>query len=167
MSILIKNVRVMQTEAPFDVKENMDVFVDDGIIKMVGANLAPNADKVIDGRGKTLIPGNVCSHHHYYSGLSRGMLISAGPQTDFIQVLKEWWFAKVCNIFDIDKVEYRTNGKKVMVRYKIDDSHYIKSEATCHKTDTFNLITGLKLAVARLAVKEAEYNVKTTIEEIG
>ncbi|MDY4068252.1 amidohydrolase family protein, partial [Bullifex sp.] len=92
MSILIKNVRVMQTEAPFDVKENMDVFVDDGIIKMVGANLAPNADKVIDGRGKTLIPGNVCSHHHYYSGLSRGMLISAGPQTDFIQVLKEWWW---------------------------------------------------------------------------
>lgn len=84
-----------------------------------------------------------------------------------IHYCSECWFAKVCNIFDIDKVEYRTNGKKVMVRYKIDDSHYIKSEATCHKTDTFNLITGLKLAVARLAVKEAEYNVKTTIEEIG
>ena len=89
MAILIKNVRIMQTEAPFEVKENMDVLIDNGIIKQVGANLSAVADKVIDGTNKTLIPGNVCSHHHYYSGLSRGMLISAGPQTDIIQVLKE------------------------------------------------------------------------------
>ncbi|MDY3849874.1 MAG: putative aminohydrolase SsnA [Bullifex sp.] len=92
MSILIKNVRIMQTEPPFDVKENMDVLIEDGRIKAVGAGLPQRADKVIDATGKTLIPGNVCSHHHYYSGLSRGMLISAGPQTDFIQVLKEWWW---------------------------------------------------------------------------
>ena len=92
MSILIKNVRIMQTEPPFDVKENMDVLIDDGSIKAVGANLPQKADRVIDAKGKTLIPGNVCSHHHYYSGLSRGMLISPGPQTDFIQVLKEWWW---------------------------------------------------------------------------
>ena len=92
MAILIKNVRIMQTEAPFEVKENMDVLLDNGIIKQVGAGLNAVADKVIDGTNKTLIPGNVCSHHHYYSGLSRGMLISAGPQTDFIQVLKEWWW---------------------------------------------------------------------------
>lgn len=92
MSILIRNVRIMQTEPPFDVKENMDVLIEDGRIKAVGAGLPQSADKVIDATGKTLIPGNVCSHHHYYSGLSRGMLISAGPQTDFIQVLKEWWW---------------------------------------------------------------------------
>ena len=92
MTILNMNVRIMQTEAPFEVKENMDVLIDNGIIKQVGAGLNAVADKVIDGTNKTLIPGNVCSHHHYYSGLSRGMLISAGPQTDFIQVLKEWWW---------------------------------------------------------------------------
>jgi cytosine/adenosine deaminase-related metal-dependent hydrolase len=34
----------------------------------------------------------VCAHHHFYSGLSRGMLVKAGPQNDFIQVLKEWWW---------------------------------------------------------------------------
>ena len=32
MAILIKNVRIMQTEAPFEVKENMDVLIDNGII---------------------------------------------------------------------------------------------------------------------------------------
>lgn len=92
MSILIKNCRIMQTRPPFDVKEGMDVLIEGNKISKIGANLTDFADKVIDGTYKTLIPGNVCSHHHYYSGLSRGMLISAGPQTDFIQVLKEWWW---------------------------------------------------------------------------
>ena len=90
--LLIKNVRIMQTEPPFEVKESMDVVVDGSFITRIGKNLDVEAKETIDGSGKTLIPGNVCAHHHYYSGLSRGMLISAGPQTDFIQVLKEWWW---------------------------------------------------------------------------
>lgn len=94
MITAIKNVRIMQTEAPFSVEEGMDVVIEGSVIKAVGKNIAGDykADKVINGENKTLIPGNVCAHHHYYSGLSRGMLISAGPQTDFIQVLKEWWW---------------------------------------------------------------------------
>ena len=90
--LLIKNVRIMQTEPPFEVKESMDVVVDGSFITRIGKNLDVEAKETIDGSGKTLIPGNVCAHHHYYSGLSRGMLISAGPQTDFIQVLKECWW---------------------------------------------------------------------------
>ena len=90
--ILIRGVRIMQTAPPFEVEEDRDVLVCDGIIKAIGKGLDAKADKVIDGRGRTLMPGNICSHHHYYSGLSRGMLVKAGPQTDFIQVLKEWWW---------------------------------------------------------------------------
>ena len=92
VDLLIKNVRIMQTQPPFTVEEGMDVAIDGTLITKVGKNLALEAKETIDGSGKTLIPGNVCAHHHYYSGLSRGMLISAGPQTDFIQVLKEWWW---------------------------------------------------------------------------
>ena len=92
--ILIRNVRVMQTEPPFDVEDGVDVVITGSLIEKVGKDAGNGvvAGTVIDGSGKTLIPGNVCAHHHYYSGLSRGMLISAGPQTDFIQVLKEWWW---------------------------------------------------------------------------
>ncbi|NBK24136.1 MAG: chlorohydrolase, partial [Spirochaetia bacterium] len=91
---VIKNVRVMQTQMPFSVLEDVDIVITDDVIKTVGKGAAAQvqADKVIDGRFKTVIPGNVCGHHHYYSGLSRGMLISAGAQNDFIQVLKEWWW---------------------------------------------------------------------------
>ena len=92
--IVIRNITVFQTEPPFEIIENADVVITGSTIERVGVNAADgvNAGKMIDGSGKILIPGNVCSHHHYYSALSRGMLISAGPQTDFIQVLKEWWW---------------------------------------------------------------------------
>ena len=91
--IAIKNVLIMQTEPPFDVSPG-DILIDGTEIIKAGPDAAEGeaADKIIDGKGRIAIPGNVCAHHHYYSGLSRGMLISAGPQTDFIQVLKEWWW---------------------------------------------------------------------------
>lgn len=94
MITVIKNVRVMQTEPPFEVLEGVDVVITDDMITGVGKGIAGDirSDKVIEGKNRVLIPGNVCSHHHYYSGLARGMLISAGPQTDFIQILKEWWW---------------------------------------------------------------------------
>ena len=92
--ILIKNITIMETTPPFKVTENADVVITGSVIEKAGkgAGEGVTCAKVIDGSGKILIPGNVCAHHHYYSGLSRGMLISAGPQTDFIQVLKEWWW---------------------------------------------------------------------------
>jgi len=84
----------MQTMTPVSVKENQDIVIRDSLIEKVGKDAAKDivADKVIDGTNKVVIPGNVCAHHHYYSGLSRGMLISAGAQTDFIQVLRQWWW---------------------------------------------------------------------------
>jgi len=94
MTTCIRNVRTMQTEPPFEIMEGVDVVIEDDRITAVGRDAGSrfSCDKVIEGRNRILIPGNVCSHHHYYSGLARGMLISAGPQTDFIQILKEWWW---------------------------------------------------------------------------
>ena len=92
--IIIRNAMIMQTEAPFEIIEGADVVIEGSMITAAGKGAAAglSAPKEIDGSGKIVIPGNVCAHHHYYSGLSRGMLISSGPQTDFIQVLKEWWW---------------------------------------------------------------------------
>ena len=92
MNTLFKNVRIMQTKAPFEVLEGMDVLVKGDTIAQIGKEIVAQDAKVINAKGKTLMPGNVCSHHHYYSGLSRGMLVNAGPQTDLIQILREWWW---------------------------------------------------------------------------
>lgn len=94
MITVIRNTRVLQMMDPVEVLEGVDVVIEDDKIKAVGKNAAAEvkADKTIEGDGKTVIPGMICGHHHYYSGLSRAMLISAGPQTDLIQILKEWWW---------------------------------------------------------------------------
>ena len=105
--ILIKNITIMETVPPFKVTENADVVITGSLIEKAGVNAGKDvsAAKIIDGKGKILIPGNVCAHHHYYSALSRGMLISAGPQTDFIQVLKEWWW-RLDRALDEESVYY-------------------------------------------------------------
>lgn len=92
MRILIKNVTLLDLMPSFSVRPEMDVLIENGQISKVGKGLCEQAEKIIDAKDKYLIAGNVCSHHHYYSGLSRGMLISSGPQTDLIQILKEWWW---------------------------------------------------------------------------
>lgn len=94
MITVIRNTRVVQTMAPVEVLLGVDVVIKDDKILAVGKNEGDKvkADKIIQGDGKTVIPGMICGHHHYYSGLSRGMLINAGPQTDLIQILKEWWW---------------------------------------------------------------------------
>lgn len=73
-------------------------------------------------------------------------------------------YQSVCDI--LSDVKYRTNNKKVMVRYTINGTNFT-AEATCHKSDEFDLIKGLRLACARLGVKVSQYYVKSIIKEIG
>ena len=46
--ILIRNVRIFETRPPFSVKENMDVLIEESIIKKVGENLGEKAETIID-----------------------------------------------------------------------------------------------------------------------
>ena len=91
---LFKNALVIQNLDDFTVLKKRDVAVKGDKIVEVGTDLALKykEKKVIDCTDKIVMPGNVCSHHHYYSALSRGMLVNAGVQNDFVQVLKEWWW---------------------------------------------------------------------------
>lgn len=62
--------------------------------------------------------------------------------------------------------EYKTNYKKTIVKCKIGNE-ILKAESTCHKNDTFNINKGLEIALKRLAVKIAKYELEKTIKEIG
>ena len=50
-------------------------------------------------------------------------------------------------------VEVRTNGKIVQVRYKLPNDTYIKSQASCYKSDKFSVEKGTLLAEKRLIAK--------------
>lgn len=51
------------------------IFVRDGAIEAVGGAqvLPPYADEVIDARGMLLMPGLICTHHHFYQTLTRNL----------------------------------------------------------------------------------------------
>ncbi len=90
--ILFKNATLVDFDPP-RVREGYDLLVDGAAIKEVGANISVEGGAtVVDAGGKVIFPGLVCSHHHYYSGLARGMLVEIGPTPDFVSILKNLWW---------------------------------------------------------------------------
>ena len=64
MSILIKNVLLQQ--------ETADIFIEGNSIREIGKDLPCTAQKVIDGKGKAVIPGLINGHTHAAMSLARG-----------------------------------------------------------------------------------------------
>jgi putative selenium metabolism protein SsnA len=104
---LFRNATLVEFDPP-RVRAGMDVLVDGDVIKEVGVRLdaggtsgggtAPGATApggtvtTVDATGKILFPGLVCSHHHMYSGLSRGIMANIGPTPDFVSILRNLWW---------------------------------------------------------------------------
>ena len=94
MSILIlKNATVAQLY-PAKVVENVDIVIENETLLDVGPEQCrryPQAS-VKEMQGRLVMPGNVCSHNHFYSGLSRGIQANIAPCPDFISTLKNLWW---------------------------------------------------------------------------
>ncbi|WP_076411712.1 putative aminohydrolase SsnA [Shewanella sp. UCD-KL12] len=104
--ILLKNATAVQFEPGF-IKESVDIVIDGTVIKEVGENLSqkyPNAT-VKEMKGKLVMPGIVCSHNHFYSGLARGIMADIKPSPDFISILKNLWW-KMDKALDEEAVYY-------------------------------------------------------------
>lgn len=67
-----------------------DVVVDEG--RIVAQRGRAGTTERIDCTGCLVIPGNVCTHHHVYSALARGMPYRLEPPRDFVETLQRvWW----------------------------------------------------------------------------
>lgn len=91
--IVLKNATAVQFE-PTMIQEGVDIVVDGDKIVAVGSGLAakyPGAE-VKEMGGKLVMPGLVCSHNHFYSGLSRGVMADIKPSPDFISTLINLWW---------------------------------------------------------------------------
>ncbi len=51
----------------------------------------PEADTV-DCAGKIILPGFICTHHHFYSTMARGMAIPGEPASNFVEILERLWW---------------------------------------------------------------------------
>jgi putative selenium metabolism protein SsnA len=51
----------------------------------------PTAESV-DCKGKVVLPGFICSHHHFYSTMARGMAVPGEPASNFVEILERLWW---------------------------------------------------------------------------
>ncbi len=123
--ILFKNACTLEIDPP-RVREGIDVLVDGDSISRVGAGITlpestrntgqkkegskgsgsertGSAGRIVDCTGKLLFPGLVCTHHHFYSGLARGMTVDLGPMPDFVSILRRLWW-RVDRALDLEGV---------------------------------------------------------------
>ena len=91
--ILIQNGTLLTFGRPCRVLEGMALLLRDGhIARIAPAGAIPGPfDRVLDAKGKVVMPGFVNAHMHYYSTLVRG-LGKAAPSRDFQEVLTNLWW---------------------------------------------------------------------------
>ena len=51
----------------------------------------PRAETV-DCSGKVILPGFLCTHHHFYSTMARGMAPPGEPAANFVEILERLWW---------------------------------------------------------------------------
>jgi putative selenium metabolism protein SsnA len=63
----------------------------------------PDAESV-DCAGKVVLPGFICTHHHFYSTMARGMAIPGEPAANFVEILERLWWKVDRALLDEDIV---------------------------------------------------------------
>jgi putative selenium metabolism protein SsnA len=91
--IVLKNATVVHLH-PAEVTRGVDIVIDGTEVHAVGraAGDGIRAERTIDLAGRIVMPGLVCSHDHFYSGLARGILARIAPGTDFVSTLQNLWW---------------------------------------------------------------------------
>src|SRR5512136_1165793 len=91
--IVLKNATLVHLH-PAEVTAGVDIVIDGTEISAVGRGVgaAVKAERTIDLAGRIAMPGLVCSHDHFYSGLSRGIMARIAPSTDFVSTLQNLWW---------------------------------------------------------------------------
>ena len=80
-TVLVRNVRVFDGER---VWPRTSVLANGGVIRAVGANLeAPAEAEVVDGEGKTLLPGLIDAHTHTARASDLKEALAFGVTTEF------------------------------------------------------------------------------------
>lgn len=91
--ILIQNGTLLTFGRPCRVLEGFAVLIEDGrIARVAPAEAIPGPfDRVLNAKGKVVMPGFVNAHMHFYSTLVRG-LGKAAPSHDFQELLTNLWW---------------------------------------------------------------------------
>lgn len=94
--MLITNARVITWEKENRILDNHAVYIQGKLIKDLGPSAEMEkkyaSEEKIDAGGKILMPGQICSHTHFYGAYSRGLGNSLRPAKDFPEILANLWY---------------------------------------------------------------------------
>jgi len=89
---LISNGTVVTQDDTGTIIQNGSVLIDGSTIIAVGQNERVAADRVINARGRVVMPGLINVHHHLYSTLARGFSPPGVPAANFKEILERLWW---------------------------------------------------------------------------
>ncbi|MCB0231279.1 MAG: hydrolase, partial [Anaerolineae bacterium] len=94
-SLLIYNATVCTFGDANRVIEDGAIIIEGGKITSVGTTAEllaahPTTPRE-DAGGKLLMPGNICSHTHFYGAFARGLYIPGPAPKDFPEILHRLW----------------------------------------------------------------------------
>ncbi len=94
--MLITNATLITWGAPNQILEKHALYVEGDRIVELGLSSEleakyPQAEK-LDARGQFVMPGNICSHTHFYGAFARGMSIPGAAPKDFPEILDRLWW---------------------------------------------------------------------------
>src|SRR5215470_5972353 len=70
------------------ITPDADVLIENGKIKEVGSNLNAENAKVVDGKGKTLLPGLIDAHVHVHGADTLEQALIFGVTTEFDMMMQ-------------------------------------------------------------------------------
>ena len=90
--LILKNATVVQFQ-PAAVHHGWDIVINGTDIIATGPGISASyTGRIMDMSGAVVMPGIVCSHNHFYSGLARGIMANIKPSPDFVSVLANLWW---------------------------------------------------------------------------
>ncbi len=103
-TLLVGNGTLFTLGDPGQVIPDGGVLMEGSTIVEVGTTttLRDRADEFIDARGRVIMPGLICAHHHLYSTFACGL--AAEPAKDFVEVLEKLWW-KLDRALDLEDCE--------------------------------------------------------------
>jgi putative selenium metabolism protein SsnA len=94
--MLITNAKAITWNSPNEIFERCALLVRGGIIIEIGANDEMKAryhdEDTLDAAGQYVMPGNICTHTHFYAAFARGLAIPDPAPKDFPEMLQKLWW---------------------------------------------------------------------------
>jgi putative selenium metabolism protein SsnA len=95
-NLLITNAKLVTWEADNRILENHGLYIKDSKIQEIGPERElierHPQDERIDAGGQYVMPGNICTHTHFYGAFARGLAIPGPAPKDFPEILRKLWW---------------------------------------------------------------------------